>query len=266
MMAFLKALMMAWLGFTSIHATTAPMQHLSIAGATGSLGYLIHAVKDFEHQYPDCTVSVSGGGSIAGLVEVSRGRIDVGVSDLAPRPQWTGGQPLSSRALGQTPLLVIAHVGTGVNQVSPTSLIGLMTGRIASWAAVGGRRLPVVVMTRPLSSGARLTLQEKILHQAPMAPQAVVMLSNGAMLAAVQETPGALGYLESKGVPPGVQVLAVGPVRFSEDHPQQWPWSVTPMLYWRPTASPLVKTLAQFLATRPYRQDYGLYPLRRRAS
>lgn len=237
-----------------------PVQHLSIAGATGSLAYLRRAVSAFEQEHRGVTVSISGGGSIAGLVEVSRGRVDVGVSDVLPQVQWTRGANLHSRVVGRVPLLIIVHPGIRLNRVSEKTLRDILTGRIVSWRDLGGASTPIVVFTRPLSSGARLIVQEQILKGQPLSRRAVVELSNGAMQAAVQETPGAIGFIEAGAVPLGVAKLDVGSARFRSETPEHWPYAVVPTVYWQAGASSLVRSLALFLTTRPYRHTYGLYP------
>ncbi len=231
--------------------------HLSVVGATGSLAYLRRAAADFESANPGYTVSLSGGGSVAGLIEVSQGRADLALSDILPRAEWTGGRSLRSLPLGRLPVIVIAHQGIGVNGLSLQQLKGVLTGRFSTWQAVGGAPVPVVVITRPLSSGAREAVEQKLLGGQRMSRHAVVELSNGAVLAAVRETPGALGFIEAGQSPHQVQVLGIGSDRFSPQARARWPYYVLPRLYWRPQETQ-ARSLAEYLATRSYRGDYGL--------
>lgn len=258
-MAWMAGWVLAFFCWTS-GAWLAPSRHLTVAGATGSLAYLRRVAADFEKTYPPNTVALSGGGSIAGLVEVSLGRVDIGISDVAPQREWTRGVDLSSLALGRIPLLIIAHPGVGVSSLSPATLRALYSGQVTSWAQVGGRATPVVVMTRPLSSGARQVLQMRLLGTRAMSRAAVVTLSNGAMLAAVQETPGAIGFVESGVAPARVALMGVGLTQFHSQDGAAWPYAVTPTAYWKKSSSVWVRLLAEFLANRPYRRAFGLYP------
>ncbi len=251
-------LVLALLGAGTLTVGTPP-RHLSVAGATGSLPYLRRAAGDFERSRPNWTVSISGGGSVAGLVEVSRGRIDVGVSDLAPREEWTGGILLKQRPLGRIPLLVIVHRAVGVSQLSAAQSAAVLSGKIANWDQVGGTREPVVVVTRPGASGARVAIVRELLGREKISRRAIVALSNGAELALVRETPGAIGYVESGQKPPGVRVLILGGAHFEPSHPERWPYRVVPTLYWRKDSGAEVAALVRFLATRAYRSAYGLY-------
>lgn len=261
MIGGIKAFFLSFLAFMATTGSASPLHHLSIAGATGSLAYLRRAVGGWEQLHPGYTVSISGGGSIAGLVEVSQGRINIGISDVAPQREWIRGGALLSKPLGRTPLLIIAHSKIGVGQVSASRMRAIFMGEIASWKTVGGKSTPIIVVSRPLASGALEALRKGILDGHRVTARAIVQLSNGAVLAAVQETPGAVGFIESSDPPKTVQVLQVGRARYSQKRPQNWPYWVTPSLYWCKPEGGMTQSLANYLATRPYRSEYGLFSL-----
>lgn len=251
--------MLAVLALASAAAPLQSYRHLSIVGATSSLAYLRAAVSGWERLNPGVTVSISGGGSVAGLVEVSHGRADVGVSDVPPESRWIGGTALKATPLGRLPILFIAHSDVGIGRLTKSQLRAVLSGKIRSWAELGGSRSMVIVMTRPISSGALNVVEKRVLAGNPLSRKAIVELSNGAMLAAVRETPGAVGFLETGIIPRGVATLEVGGTRFRSDAAQRWPYFAETALYVRPDAGQPVQSLVQYLASRPYRRDFGLY-------
>ncbi len=256
-MAWIKGLLFTVLALAS---TVSPAsRHLIIVGATSTLSYLRGAVAGFESIHPGYTVSLAGGGSVAGLVEVSRGRADVGVSDIPPRAEWTSGVRLLAVPLGRLPILFVVHPGTGVANLTKMQLQAVLDGRARSWKNVGGRALPIVVMTRPLASGALSVVEGQIMDGRRITSRAIVELSNGATLAGVRETPGAVGFVESGSIPAGVTVLAVAGQRFTPARGEDWPWFARPSLYVRPTAPRVVRELVQYLAAHPDRARYGIY-------
>ncbi|PSR22310.1 MAG: phosphate ABC transporter substrate-binding protein [Sulfobacillus acidophilus] len=258
-MTWLMGLIVALACLSSSGVLSVRSQHLTMVGATSALPYLRRAVAGWEAEHPGYTVSVSGGGSVAGLIEVSRGRADIGVSDVRPNQVLTGKVDLQSLALGRLPILFIAHLAVGVRNLSRAQLQRLLMGQSTNWKAVGGTHTPVIVMTRPLASGSLEIVQHEVLRGGRVTPRAIVALSNGAMLAAVQETPGALGFVESGNIPAKVAVLAVDGQVFHPHNAGQWPFYAVPRLYWRPQASASVKSLALYLATREYRPQYGIF-------
>jgi len=232
--------------------------HLSILGATSVLAYVRAAVPGWEDLHPGYTVSITGGGSVAGLVEVSRGRTDIGVSDVPAIREWTGDRPLQRQVLGRLPILFVVHPGLGLHHLTRDQLAWVLMGRVANWDQLGGHRVPVVVMSRALSSGALYVVDHKILVEGRMTSRAIIQLSNGAVLAAVRETPGAVGFVESGSMPQGVTVLHVGPFAYDGKSATDWPYYAIPTLYFRGDATPEVRSLVRYLASRPYRSSYGL--------
>ena len=255
--AWIKGLLFTLLALASAIAPTS--RHLTIAGATSTLAYLRDTVGGFERSHPGYTVSLAGGGSVAGLVEVSRGRADVGVSDIPPRAEWTSGVHLQVMPLGRLPILFVAHPGTGVHNLTTTELRAVLDGRTRSWKSVGGRPVPIVVMTRPLASGALSVVDREMMGGRRITSQAIVQLSNGATLAGVRETPGAVGFVESGVIPRGVTVLGVGGRHFSPKRGAEWPWYAEPSLYVRPEAPSIVHDLVRYLGSHPNRTRYGIY-------
>jgi phosphate transport system substrate-binding protein len=232
--------------------------HVSIMGATSVLPYLRAASAAFTEADFPYRLTLGGGGSIAGLVEVSRGRVDMAVSDIPPTADWTHGVPLCHEPLGRQPILFIAHPGL-VTDLSRGQLKNLLRGRIDNWSAVGGPKMPVTVVSRPLASGSLRVVETQVLDGHRVTPKAIVMLSNGAVMAAVRESPGGLGFVESGRAPTGVTVLGIDHRRFDVSRPEGWPYYAVPTLYWRCPGNDSIRTVAHYLASQPFRREFGLY-------
>ena len=234
-------------------------QHIAVMGATSVTGYVKAALPAWESRHPGCTVSVTGGGSMAGLWEVAHGHVDIGVSDIAP-PKGAGR--LRRFVLGRIPVVMVTDRQSGVRRLSDAGLRDVLTGSVGRWSAVGGSRLKVTVIVRQPASGARAVVERRLLRGAAFSRRAVVQLSNGAVLRTVLDTPGAIGFVEVTGpIPDGLVVLAIGPHRFSPRAVGQWPYYAEPTLYLAPKAHPCAIELARHLAHSPLRRMYGIYPV-----
>lgn len=227
-------------------------------GATSVLPYLRAASAAFMSAHPGYRVTLAGGGSVAGLVEVSRGRVDLAVADIPPRSEWTQGVQLCHTALGRLPILFIAHQGL-VTHLSATQLREILVGRIRNWSAVGGPHERIVVVSRSLASGALQVVERQLLGGQRVTSHAIVMLSNGAVFTTVRETPGAIGYVESGQPPSGVAILQVDQHRFARHDPGAWPYYAVPTLYWRCPGDRRVRDVAGYLASQPWRREFGLF-------
>lgn len=232
---------------------------LSVMGATSLVPYVKSRVSLWERFHPTEQVVVAGGGSIAGLIGVSRGRVDIGMSDIRP-PSGLVSQPLESVPVGRMPILFIVNPKAGVKGLSLSQLQAVLTGRVTNWAGVGGSNLPIVVVTRPSASGSRAVVEADVILHRRFSPMALVQLSNGAVVRTVEDTPGAIGFVEAGFRKPGVVSLAVAGHRFDVRTAKHWPFNAYPRLYLRASRLGRVWRLAKFLGNPQNAWRYGIYP------
>jgi phosphate transport system substrate-binding protein len=128
-------------------------------------------------------------------------------------------------------------------------------GTVTNWKEVGGRFLPIRIIGRPAGSGARVVMDDVLGSPPDRVPQ-IVELSNGAVARAVEETPGAVGYVEGDRPWAGVAILQIDgrPYRRGD----AWPLYATSRLYWRRTARGIVENLVATLAESPLRTPFGI--------
>lgn len=233
-------------------------QHLTIMGATSVLPYIKVEVARWQAHHPQYSVAVSGGGSIAGLMELGQGHVSIAVSDLPPKPQWV--DYVQKYPLGSLPILFVANRQAGVQSIDRRQLSAVFSGTITKWDQVGGARRPIIVVTRPLASGARAVVESQLLRGRSFTRQALVQLSNGAVVRTVLDTPGAIGFVEGGRALSGLLLLTVGKAQPATSTRASWPYMAHPALYVRPNAPSVVKRLANYLATRPQRRQYGIVP------
>ncbi len=249
----------ATLGASTSSGLATTRIHVSIMGSTALVPLIKEVLPEWESKHPLVRVSVTGGGSWAGLAAVSKGQADIGMSDIAP--SHLVATRLIKYPLGRLPVLFIAHRANVPRWVSSHSLRELFTGRYKNWHQAGGPNLRVVIVSRPLSSGSRYVVEQRVLLGQSLTPHAIIQLSNGALYKTVLSTPGALGYLEWRPGLKGVVVMAVGPNRFANNRPTNWPYYTEPTLYVPSQASALVKQLAFWLSQTPKREEFGIYPV-----
>jgi len=114
-------------------------------------------------------------------------------------------------------LLVIGHPGLPFASVSNDELASIYLIKKLQWP--GG--LPIVPVNREAASHARARFSELVLRQAPNALAAywnqmhfkgklppLIQESDAAVLAFVQNVPGAIGYVSAGSAPVNVKVLA----------------------------------------------------------
>lgn len=94
-------------------------------------------------------------------------------------------------------IITIISPSNPVDALSISQLADIFSGRVSNWAQVGGADMPIVVITRPETSGTRGVFENAILGPvgATMSSSAIVMGSNSEISQMVQRTPGAIGYV-----------------------------------------------------------------------
>jgi len=85
---------------------------------------------------------------------------------------------------------------TGVTNLTTTQIKGIYSGSIKNWNQVGGPNLPIVVISRPASSGTRATFQQYVLAgpETIKGPSNLTTDSTGTVIQNIKSTDGAIGY------------------------------------------------------------------------
>jgi len=171
--------------------------------ASGSSA-LLPLVKDAAGKYkgvnPAISVNVSGGGSGTGLAQVSDGSVDIGNSDVFAESKLSAEK---AAALVDHKVCVITMAPVINNDLAKTvknltrqQLIGIFTAKITNWKDVGGPDEPVLLVTRPATSGTRALFKQYALDNNNEASnKSLETDDSGTLLQTVSQNRGAVGYL-----------------------------------------------------------------------
>lgn len=143
---------------------------------------------------------VAGGGSKAGISALLNGEADMALSSRPMKPEErqaieAKGHKLGQAVIGYDALSVIVHSGNTVSQLSSAALSAIFTGQISNWKQVGGPNLPIVVYTREASSGSHEFVREVLMDRKEFSPSAKPVPNIAAMVEAVSQQKGAIGYV-----------------------------------------------------------------------
>jgi phosphate transport system substrate-binding protein len=153
--------------------------------------------KDYQAKCSGASITVNLGGSGSGLSQVEAGNIDIGNSDVFKK---SGMADLVDHQVAVVDFtLIVNSKVTGVKNLTTDQLKGIYSGSMKNWSQVGGPNLPIVVVSRPPSSGTRQTFQTYILGgpETISGPADLTTDSTGTVVKNVQQTAGAIGYAAS---------------------------------------------------------------------
>lgn len=175
---------------------------LTVSGSTALQPLVTKVAKDYTTKCASATITVNGGGSGVGRSQVEAGSVGIGNSDT---PASDTQKDLVDHQVAVVIFGVIVNSGTGVTNLTKAQIQGIYAGTYTNWKQVGGKDMPIVVVSRPANSGTRATFQQYVLgkNESITGPASLVNDSTGVVVTSVSQTAGAIGYAATGQVPSG---------------------------------------------------------------
>ncbi len=166
------------------------------ADGSTALQPLVSAVaKEYSTKCSGSNITVNVGGSKQGLSDVETGTVQIGNSDVFAS-KTTQSELVDHQVAVVIFTVIINSKVTGVTNLTTDQVKGIYSGATTNWNQIGGPDLPIVVVSRPTSSGTRATFEKYVLG-APekiSGPASLTTDSTGTVVQNVKQTSGAIGY------------------------------------------------------------------------
>jgi len=171
-----------------------------ISGSDTMLTLARRWAEAFMGENPGIIVHVEGGGTGAGVVALVDSRADLATGSRPLLPSEV--QRLNERhaSLGVSFRCARDGVSVFLNPANPVRdidlphLQDLFAGRISNWRELGGLDSRVQVLRRPPNSGTHQLFREFVLDEEDYAEQATILPTTAAVVDAVRNDVGAVGY------------------------------------------------------------------------
>jgi hypothetical protein len=175
-------------------------------------------------------------------------RLDSGI--LLTDGTLSGPPPPGWRAvrLGAYPLAVAAHPGVGLNSLSLEQLRRLYLGKVETWRELGGGDAPIQPLALPPDSYAARLWRILVMGDAASGQAAATAGGPAALVRALMERPGTVGYLPVGDLPSSLRALAVGGGLPGDDG---YPLAGRPTLWFTPDRRDQAMGLASRWSGRP---------------
>lgn len=181
-------------------AAAAVKGNITGAGSSALLPLVKDAAASFKKKNKDVSISLNAGGSGQGLKQVSDGSVDMGNSDVPAESKL----PKEKAAQLQDHKICVMTVATIVNKdiaktvksLTKAQLKDVFTAKVTNWKEVGGPDEPIILVTRPKTSGTRALFSKYALGGAEEASNKSLETDNsGTLLQSVAQNKGAVGYV-----------------------------------------------------------------------
>jgi len=174
----------------------------------------------YSKAHPGVSVAVTGGGSGTGFSALIGGTCDIAETSRTIKEkevalaQQKGFTPVEFK-VAMDGLAVVVHPDNPVDGLTIDQLADIFTGRITNWREVGGKDLPIVLLSREINSGTHIYFKEHVLRKGrsdifdEFSPMALLMPSSQAIAEETAQNENAIGYYGMGYVSPAQKALAV---------------------------------------------------------
>ncbi len=176
--------------------------------------------EEFMHRSPEASIAVTGGGSGTGVSAILSGTCDIAQSsrditaDEKAKASSTGA-PIKESTVAYDGIAVIVNNDNPILQLTIDQLSDIFSGKVKNWKEVGGKDVPVLVLSRERNSGTHVFFLEHVVRRGnakgpeEFASGALMMPSNQSIVEQVQSSEAAIGYVGLGYVTKDHRVVAV---------------------------------------------------------
>lgn len=178
--------------------TAAVSGSITGSGASALLPLVKDAAEKFKANNKDVTITLNAGGSGTGLKQVSDGSVDMGNSDVPAETKLdkAKAEKLVDHKVCVMTVATIVNKDVGVKNLTRQQLQDIFTAKVTNWKDVGGPDKPIVLVTRPKTSGTRALFKQYAINGAEEADNKSLETDNsGILIQSVAQNPGAIGYV-----------------------------------------------------------------------
>jgi phosphate transport system substrate-binding protein len=184
---------------------------ITASGSTALLPLAQKASTDYHAQCAGATITVSGGGSSAGLSNVNGGTSDIGDSDVpATAAPGVTASNLEDHQVAIVVFTIVANTGAGIGNLSTQQAQDIFSGKVNNFSQVGGRNQAVTLIERKPGSGTRYAFDKCVMGSVPESTTPAAQEdSTQLVMQAVSSQPGAVSYVSTASLTGAANVTAV---------------------------------------------------------
>lgn len=227
-------------------------------GSTALQPLAEQVAKSFQEKNPNVTITVQGGGSGAGLSQVSDGSAQIGNSDVfAEEKDGIDATKLVDHKVAVVGIAPVVNSDVQITSLTKEQLRNIFTGKVTNWKEVGGNDEKIVVINRATGSGTRAVFEKNILDGQD-AVQATEQDSNGTVQKIVKTTPGSISYLAFAYLDSdGIKALDLNKVHPNKKNVEDnsWPIWAYEHMYTKGKPTGATKSFLEYFTTKEVQKN-----------
>jgi phosphate transport system substrate-binding protein len=241
---------------------------INIAGGTAHIPVMQEAAKRIMQFNPNINITIAGGGSGVGVKQVGEGLVQIGNTGRALTDSEIASYGLVSYPFAIDGVALAVHPSNGVGALSSKQVQDIFSGAVKNWKEVGGKDAAITLYTREDGSGTREVFVDILLKKGKIAPNAVVVNSNGAMKTAIAKDANGAGYIGIGYIDAGVKALDIDGMKPTQANASSGAYTITRLLYMNTKGAPdkLSETFIKYITDsadgKSIISDAGYIPLK----
>lgn len=173
---------------------------VTVKGSDTVLPLAQKEAEDLMKSDASVSITVVGGGSGVGITALVDGTTDIAMAsrDLKTEEKLKFSEAkkeIEQVVIAFDALTVIVNPANKVSQLTREQLEKIFTGEIKNWKEVGGVDEKIVAYSRESSSGTYEFFKEEVMGKKNYATDVLSLPATGAIVQAVGQTKGAIGYI-----------------------------------------------------------------------
>jgi phosphate transport system substrate-binding protein len=183
-----------------------PVGFIQVKGSDTIVNAAQKVAEEFMKDYPHVFVAVTGGGSGVGIASLINKTCDVATCSREMKPkeielaEKRGVFPREF-TVAHDGVAVIVNKNNPIDKLTIEDLHKIFTGKADNWKEFGGKDLPIVTLSREVSSGTHMYFKEEVVqlgqkdNHEEFSPQTLLLTSSQAIVEEVSGNDAAIGYL-----------------------------------------------------------------------
>jgi len=184
----------------------APQGFIQTKGSDTIVNAMQEVSEEFMKQYPHVFVAITGGGSGVGIASLINKTTEIATCSREMKPkeiemaEKRGVHP-HEIVIAYDGIAVIVNHANPIDRLSIDELHDIFTGKITNWKSLGGPDLPLVTLSREVSSGTHMYFKEVVVQLSKkgsteeFSKETLLLTSSQAIVEEVANNVGAIGYL-----------------------------------------------------------------------
>ena len=176
--------------------------------------------EKYQAEYPDVSISVTGGGSGTGIAALLNKTVDIAnasrqmQAEEIKQAKANGFNPIEF-VVARDAIAVIVNPANPVARLTMQQISDIYSGRINNWSQVGGEARPIVRLSREVNSGTHVYFRDTVVrlgdkkNKTLFATDTLLLPSSEGIISEVRQNPNAIGYDGLGYVPADLKVIAV---------------------------------------------------------